>query len=91
MLILFMIARARRPCHLRYIMAKAPLDYQSPYDRPIKKRRKPRAEHSLVPSRARLVYWIVMLTLIGLVLLYIRQKTVVQWDELMKPPHSGNP
>ncbi len=72
-------------------MAKAPLDYQSPYDRPIKKPKTPRAQRSFVPSRGRLIYWVVMLTLIGLVLWYIRQKTTVQWDELMKPPHSGNP
>ena len=42
-----------------------------------------------MPSRARLIYWVVMLTLIGLVLLYIRQKTVVQWEQLMNLQQSG--
>ena len=45
-------------------MAKAPLDYQSPYDRPMKKRK--------VRGRGppRMVYWVVMLTLIFIVLMY---------------------
>ena len=71
-------------------MAKAPLDYQSPYDRPMKKR-KVREPRRFVASPLRMVYWVVMLTLIFIVLMYLRKQTVVRWNELMSPQHSNHP
>ena len=50
---------------------KAPIDYESPYDRPVKPPRE-RRQRGLIPGKLRIVYWIVMLSAIAFVLWYIR-------------------
>ena len=62
---------------------KAPLDYQSPYDRPVKPR-KERGPRGLIPSRLRIAYWIIMLAAIGVLLWYIRHM-LAPYNDLMKP------
>jgi hypothetical protein len=69
-----------------------PLEYEKPsksrYDRPVEKlwwvrlaNRRPGRR----PGKLRMIYWVVMLSLIAVALWYVHKQVGV-WDELMKPP-----
>ena len=65
---------------------RQPLDYASgytsPYDKPVKY---PKAKvRRRGPSKLRMIYWVVMLTLIAAALWYLR-KQLGLWEDLVNP------
>ena len=61
---------------------KAPLDYESPYDKPVKPRKEKRSR-GLIPSNLRIAYWFIMLAAIGTLLWYI-QHLLSPYNDLAK-------
>lgn len=61
---------------------KAPIDYESPYDKPLKPQ-KERKKRGLIPGYFRIAYWLIMLAAIGTLLWYI-QHLLSPYNDLMK-------